>query len=280
MTIRLRLLPLLVLASLCACSAEIRESDLLRPVHGGTVSADAVAKVAPAYRVSEQWIAADDGTKLHAVLLRQPGARGTVLYFGGNGYTIGRFGAWTASIFAPLGVDLMIVDHRGYGPSEGVPTVDTMMTDGLAAFDYLAGLPDSPPDRIIVHGQSLGSFVAGAVAAERPAAGVVLESSATTTEEWVAALSKGMPVKVRIDPKLQGRGNLGPVRHIEEPLLLLVGARDKTTPRPLSEALYRASPLPEGRKILAVIPGAGHDDVLLKPEAIAAYRRFLGQVLP
>lgn len=268
-------------AALCACSAQIGERNLLRPIPGGTVSAEAMARAAPTYRVSEQWITASDGTRLHGVLLRQPGARGTVLYFGGNGYTIERFGSITAGVFAPLGVDLMIVDHRGYGMSGGTPGIDTMMTDGLAAFDHLARQPGSSAARIVLHGQSLGSFVAGAVAADRPAAaGVVLESSATTTEDWVAAMAKGMPVKVRIDPKLQGRGNLGPVRAIREPLLLLVGAEDRSTPPPLSEALYRASPLPAGLKTLAIVPGAGHNDVLLKPQAMAAYRTFLARALP
>jgi hypothetical protein len=217
--------------------------------------------------------------RLHAVLFRQPGARGTVLYFGGNGYTIGRFGAWTASLFAPLGVDLMIVDHRGYGRSEGQPTIEALETDGLAAFDYLAGLPGSSADRIIVHGQSLGSFIAGEVGAARPAAGVVLESSVTTTEDWVAAAAKGMPVKVKIDQKLQKRGNLRAVGAIEEPLLLLVGEKDKTTPPALSQALYTASPLAEDRKWLAVVPRAGHNDALQRPEAFSAYKAFLAKAL-
>src|SRR3954470_767036 len=114
---------LLILFLLAACTAEIREADLLRPQKGGGLDAGALAAAAPAYALTEHRIAAPDGVRLYAVHLHQPGARATILYFGGNGYTIGRYGAWTASVFAPLGVDLMIVDHRGYGPSEGVPSV-------------------------------------------------------------------------------------------------------------------------------------------------------------
>ena len=62
---------------------------------------------------------------------------------------------------------------------------------------------------------------------------------------------------------------------IEEPVLLLVGSEDRTTPPRLSEALYAASPLPPARKTLAVVPGADHTDVLEHQQAIAAYRRFL-----
>jgi hypothetical protein len=273
----LLLLPLLI----GACTMEVRESDLIRPVGGGALTAGAVAAAAPAYSLAEHRIPSVDGARLYAVHLRQPGARGTILYFGGNGYTVGRFGAWSAGVFAPLGVDLMIVDHRGYGLSEGKPGIAAMEADALAAFDYLRGLGGSGA-RIIVHGHSMGSFLGGHVAAHRPAAGVVLESSATTTEQWVSAATPGAAKvfirKAQIDPSLRGRGNLANMPLIDEPLLLLVGAKDGTTPPRLSQGLFAASPLPEGRKTLKTVTGAGHSDVMTRAEAIAAYRAFLDRL--
>jgi fermentation-respiration switch protein FrsA (DUF1100 family) len=271
--------PIVLFALLCAaCSAEVSERQIIRPIPGGTLTQEAVAKAAPAYAVSRHSIAAADGVRLHAVLLRQPGAKGILLYFGGNGYTIERFGAMTAAFYAPLGVDLMLVDHRGYGLSEGSPTAAALEADGLAAFDYLASMPGGDPGRVIVHGQSLGSFIAGHVAAHRQTGGVVLESSVTTTEDWVKAQMGGATravVKVKVAGGLKGRGNLANMAAIDEPLLLLVGSADRTTPPRLSQALYDASPLPAARKTLVVVETAGHNDVLTKPDALAAYRRFL-----
>jgi pimeloyl-ACP methyl ester carboxylesterase len=51
-------------------------------------------------------------------------------------------------------------------------------------------------------------------------------------------------------------------------LLILVGRNDRTTPPALSQALLAASPLPECRKTLAAIDGSGHNDVMLRAEAI------------
>lgn len=270
----------MALAALLAagCTTRIGEDTFLHPVAGGGIDEEALARWAPSFSASDRIVLAGDGARLSAVLLRRPGATVTVLYFGGNGYTIARFGATTAAMFEPLGVDLMIVDHRGYGRSEGIPSQANLEADGVAAFDHLARIEGVEAGRIVVHGQSLGSFIAGRVAAERPTAGVVLESSATTTEDWVDASHRGVAralVRVEIDESLRGRGNLGNMAEIEEPLLILVGAGDRTTPPRLSEALYRASPLPAEAKILAVIPGAGHNDVMTKPEAIAAYTAFL-----
>jgi hypothetical protein len=274
-----RLLPLLPL--LAGCTADVRESDLIRPIRGGALSAQALAAAAPAYGLAEHRIPGAEGGRLYAVHLRQPGARATILYFGGNGYTIDRHGAWTASLFAPLGVDLVIVDHRGYGLSEGRPGIAVMEGDALTAYDYLRGLLGGQSN-IVVHGHSMGSFLAGHVAAQRPTAGVVLESSATTTEQWVAAGTPGAAKlfirKVDIADSLRGRGNLANMARIDEPLLLLVGAKDATTPPRLSQGLYAASPLPPGRKTLATVARAGHADVMTKPDAIRAYRAFLASL--
>lgn len=260
---------------LSACVAQVSESQFIRPVPGGTLTAEALGAAAPSYTLTRHSIASADGAKLHAVYLRQPGAKATVVYFGGNGYTIERFGASTAAFFAPLGVDLLIADHRGYGLSQGTPTAAALEADGLAVFDYLRGLPNVDPVRILLHGQSLGSFTAGNVAANRPAAGVVLESSITTIEDWVEAQTAGMPVKVKIDDTLKGRGNLSKMSAIDEPLLLLVGRVDKTTPARFSEALYEASSLSPERKLLKIVEGAGHNDVMTKPEAAITYAEFL-----
>lgn len=274
-------LPMLVALMLAGCVAEVRESDLIRPLRGGGLTAEALAAAAPAFTLAEHRIPMPDGASLYAVHLRQPGARATILYFGGNGYTIGRYGAWTAGVFAPLGVDLIIVDHRGYGLSEGSPSAAALQTDALAAFDEARRLVGRDT-RIVVHGHSLGSFSAGHVAANRRTDGVVLESSATTTEEWVQAGTPGAAKpfirKVEIADNLRGRGNLEAMPRIEEPVLILVGAKDGTTPPRLAEGLYRASPLPEGRKTLQVVPGAGHTDAMTKPAAIAAYRGFLSRL--
>jgi hypothetical protein len=265
---------LVPLAATAGCTIQIDERSLIRPVPSGPLTAEALARAAPGLRLEPHTITASDGTALAAVLLRSPGADLTILYFGGNQFTVGRFGAGTAHLMAPLKVNLMLVDYRGYGVSAGAPTAARLMTDGLDVYDHLARLPGV--GRIVVHGQSLGSFVAGNVAAERTTAGVVLESTVTTTEDWVRSQAGGM--RVAVAPALAGLGNRRNIARIEEPLLILVGARDTTTPPALSEALYRQSPLPPGRKMLSIIPGAGHDGVLVQPAAREAYRAFLGSL--
>jgi len=267
---------LVAMAVTAGCAVSVGEQQLLRPVAAGPFPTQQIAD----YILEPQTIVTADQTRLYGVLLRRPGADMTVLYFGGNQFTVGKLGPAAASAFLPLNVNLMLVDHRGYGQSGGAPTADAITRDGIAVFDHLVKLPGIEARRTVVHGQSLGSFVAGEVAAARDTAGVVLESSVTTTEAWVRSQAGSAPVRIRISPELAGRGNSGNMARIAEPLLILVGAKDSTTPPALSRELYALSPLPEGRKQLSIIAGAGHNDVLLQPGAIEIYRQFLSRVRP
>ncbi|HEX8579376.1 MAG TPA: alpha/beta fold hydrolase [Allosphingosinicella sp.] len=260
------------------CTARINEQSLVHPVKAGAIDAAQLAQAAPRFTAEQHWIERPDGARLHAVLLRQPGAKATILYFGGNGYAIGIHGPWTAHSFAPLSANVLIVDHRGYGLSTGTASMATAEDDALAAFDYLQKLGGGP---VLVHGHSIGSFMAGHVAAHRNTAGVILESSATTTEEWVASRTGGVVgklLRVKIDPALSGRGNLGNIEHIDEPLLIIVGGKDKTTPPILSQHLYDASPLLTGRKQIVIVPQADHNNVMIAKTVHAAYARLLSEV--
>lgn len=273
------LAPLGGLAMLCGCAVQVGEKGLLRPQAAPALQQAQLTGLAAAYSLEHHSIAAADGAKLDAVHLRRPGNKLTLLYFGGNNFVSGRQGGGAAMVAAALGVDLIIVDHRGYGQSEGTPTFAALLSDGLAAYDAAVKFSGVTPGRLVVHGQSLGSFAAGHVAANRDTAGVVLESSVTTAEDWVASQTGGAPVSVKVDPVLRGQGNLSKVAGIDEPLLLLVGRGDTTTPPRFSEKLYSASPLPAGRKQIAIVDGAGHNDVLAKVQGVAAYRSFLSRVV-
>jgi pimeloyl-ACP methyl ester carboxylesterase len=82
-----------------------------------------------------------------------------------------------------------------------------------------------------------------------------------------------------IAPGLRGRGNSRHVAAITEPLLLVVGEQDRTTPASMSTHPLRRLAAFHSRKLLAVVPGAGHHDAMRGPVAAEAYRRFLDTAL-
>ena len=116
-------------------------------------------------------------------------------------------------------------DYRGYGGSTGTATLDAILGDGLLIYDRVRAMPSIAGKPIVVHGRSLGSFVSGNIANQRTLSALVLESSATTAEEWVQErvdnsfwIRKGIAGST-----LKGRGNSSVMASLDEPLLIVVG---------------------------------------------------------
>lgn len=180
-------------------------------------------------------------------------AKGTVIQLHGNGQNMSshwRSLAW----FPSKGYNLFVFDYRGYGISEGSPNVEDVMHDSIAAIDYIRNRPDSPPDKIIVYGQSLGgtnAIVAVANGSKNGIKAVIVESTFSSYS------------KIAHD-KVPGAGWLMSDRYSADqwidrlaptPLLLLHGDHDKVIPYQHSQGLMaRAKPPKE----LIVVPGAGH----------------------
>ncbi len=60
----------------------------------------------------------------------------TLLFFHGNGEIVADYDE-TAALFVQQGVGFWVVDYRGYGRSEGRPTVSGMMQDAHTIFAYV-----------------------------------------------------------------------------------------------------------------------------------------------
>jgi uncharacterized protein len=218
---------------------------------------------------------------LHMVWLAQPNASHTMLYFGGNQTRVNENGPGVAQRSLPLGVNLLLIDYRGSGLSNGIPDIDNLNSDALAAYDYLVQERDIAPETIIVQGHSLGSFLAGTVAAKRKIGALVLSGSATTTQAWAKAL---VPwyfkpiVRIKIAPEMQGRGNLDVVQTQSAPLLIIVGSKDRQAPPHLSKALAREANAAGKSATLLVVKGASHDQAPKSPEAMSAIATLLQQL--
>ncbi|MFC6655344.1 alpha/beta hydrolase [Roseibium salinum] len=132
-----------------------------------------------------------DGTQV-TVWRAEPAAEGnpTVLYFHGNAGNISSRWQRFRQIL-DSGFGLYAPSYRGYAGSEGKPSEAALISDGLEHFDRLAasGTP------IIVHGESLGTGVAVAVAARRPAADLlVLEAPYTGLADMASEQYPWLPV--------------------------------------------------------------------------------------
>lgn len=264
------------------CSFKVTEQNFIRPQPDSAASA-APSTITDLDGVIEtrHTVAAADGGMLNMVSLMQASAEDTVLYFGPNMFRLSRDGSTIARRLLPLGVNLVLVDHRGSGASSGTPSLQLLEQDALVAYDYVRETLGVAQSRLVVHGLSLGSFMAGHVALQRPVAGLVLEGTGTTVEDW-ARMSVpwyARPiVRLDIDPSIAGKGTLAAVKHHRAPLLILTGKRDEEAPWKMAQKLFEAAATPADAKELVVLEQAGHMDMLDWQPATEAYRRFLARV--
>ncbi len=195
----------------------------------------------------------------------RPG-RPVFLYFHGNGGSL----RWRVERFRALIVDgsgLVALSYRGYGGSSGRPTERGLVEDAAAAYAFAAAR--YPAERIVLWGESLGTALAIAVAAERPVGYLVLEAPFTSAVDVAATHYRFVPV--RLFMKDQFRSDLR-VRTVTAPVLVVHGENDTTVPAVLGERLYGLIRAP---KQFVRIAGAGHND--LGDQAVAAAKRFIAR---
>jgi len=225
----------------------------------------------PGVSLQEVFFSAADGTRLNGWFLRRHDAVATVLFFGGNGFYLVQSGGYLEAMLRHP-VNAFVWDYRGYGRSEGSPSVDAIKEDALAAYEYVhSRLPDGEAI-ILAHGHSIGTFPATYLATQRELAGLVLEAPATDVDGWRKAVVPWffrLFLRFEVDDGLTRESNLERLRQVRVPTVIVAGSEDFVTPAKMAEALYEASPAEE--KTLIVVDGGEHNGLYTNDEYIRAY---------
>jgi hypothetical protein len=218
-------------------------------------------------QAEEVVIEAADHERVIAWHVAPRGDKPVVLYLHGNGgalrHRVTRFRDLTND-----GTGLLALSYRGYGGSSGSPTEAGLIADATAAYDFVAAR--YPVERIVLWGESLGSGVAVALAAEKPVARMVLEAPFTSTADVGAAAYWFIPVRLLMKDQFRSDLRIGKVK---VPVLVLHGDRDAVVPFALGERLYALITSP---KRFARIEGGGHEN-LSDYGAMKIARAFLAE---
>jgi uncharacterized protein len=189
-----------------------------------------------------------------------------VLYFHGNGgalrYRVDRYRALTQD-----GAGLVALSYRGYGGSSGRPSEAGLIEDARATYAFAAAR--YPAARLVLWGESLGTGVAVALAAEKQVARLVLEAPFFSAVSIAASAYPFVPVRLLM--KDQFRSDLR-IRNVTVPVLIMHGDHDTVIPIEAGERLYA---LVNGPKRFVRIAGAGHEDLGLR--AVEAAKTFLAE---
>lgn len=202
--------------------------------------------------MDEVWLTAEDGLRLNAWYAPPKDNGAVVLFLHGNAGNLA-LPAAKLQDYLQAGHGVLAIDWRGYGKSEGLPSEEGLYADGRAGLAFLkekgVGF-----ERVVLHGESLGSGVATKLASENRFAGIVLEapflSVAEAAQDHYPYLPARWLVKDRFD-------NLSRIVQIQAPILILHCENDRTVPVAHGRALLAAA----GSNARGLFfPGGGHMD--------------------
>jgi len=214
----------------------------------------------------------EDGTRLYA-WHRPAGGERAVLFFHGNAESIVDRIPFHDHL-VDLGWDVLAVAYRGYPGSDGMPSESGAISDAHALWFYVTEQLGIPPERLVVHGKSLGGAVSVGLCTQVRPAGLVLESTFLSVDELARERFPIARDPVRI---LKHTFNTRErAKDIDFPVLVLHADRDATVPVHHGRAL--APLFRRGRYVEAA--GLGHAESLpIADLAIRdAYTQFLEEV--
>jgi fermentation-respiration switch protein FrsA (DUF1100 family) len=224
-------------------------------------------------KYEDVYFSAGDGTRLHGWFLPAPGrALGTILFLHGNAENVSTH-IMSVRWLPERGFNVFLLDYRGYGASEGKPTLAGVQDDVESALKMLIARPGVDPGRIVVFGQSLG----GAIAVHRVAhtayrgniRALVVESAFSgyrriTREKlgdfwltWPLQYPLSWTVSDEYSPS-EAVTRISPI-----PLLVIHGDRDPIVPSHHGQRLFELAREP---KQLWIVPGGGHIQAFHKIE--------------
>ena len=222
-----------------------------------------------------------DGSRLHGWFLPAVGnAKGTVLHLHGNAANVSNH-LPLVSWLPARGYNVLMVDYRGFGRSEGKPSLDGVVDDAAAALAYLRTRPDVDATRLIMFGQSIGGATALRLLA-RDARGVrlgVIDSAFASYRGIARDATAGgplAPITALTVGVLPGpdKDPITALKSIRVPLIFVHGARDTIIPAVNSDKLHAAASgsqywsVPDAMHIMALgQPGSSREKLVQAMDA-------------
>lgn len=201
-----------------------------------------------------------DGIKIAAVWAETATPaeqRKTVLFSHGNaGNLLHRFGK--IEKMCKAGFDVFIYDYRGYGRSEGSPTVAGAISDGKTALKWLLDVKKIKSEDIVMYGESLGTGVATEILRE---SGLLF--AALVHESGFASLSAMAGRRIPLVGSFILKRDMPTsetIKNYHGRLLVIHSRKDGVIPFSDSELIYNNCP--SSHKMLYTIETAGHNDAV------------------
>lgn len=180
---------------------------------------------------------ADNKVRLHGWYIPRQGARKVVLFFHGNAGNISHRGE-SVEVFHRLGLNVFIIDYRGYGKSTGKPSEKGMYADARTAWHYLNQERAIDEKDIIVFGRSLGGVIASQLATEVHPGKLIIESAFSSSRDMARAIFPFISNVILMRYCFNTAENM---KQIQSPVLVAHSPDDDIIPFSHGEKIFQAA---------------------------------------
>ena len=230
----------------------------------------------PPSEAEDLWLEVEPGVRLGARLYGFDTGWPTILYFHGNGEVVGDHDD-ISELYRDTRLNLLVVDFRGYGRSDGRPSFGALVSDGPGAAARFHEALDSRGfgEKRLVMGRSLGAHPALEVAARAGDrfAGMIIESGAGNMRRIASRFGLGAAEAAALVEAHDAK-----IASITLPALFIHGERDELIPIESAVELYEL--IGSEQKAFVGLQGAGHNDLLWlrASEYFSAIRDFVASI--
>jgi pimeloyl-ACP methyl ester carboxylesterase len=197
-----------------------------------------------------------NGAVINALFYRKPGTPDVILMSHGNASDVDNR-IEKIRLMLDSGISVLAYDYKGYGRSTGEPSIQGVIDDGVAAYDFLIDEKKYTPKNIVFYGESVGTGVSTEVARKRECKAIILESGFTSPEQRAKEkipILHMYPSFLMMEPRMD---NLDYAKGKHPPLLLFAGKQDTLIPPHHSETIFAQATEP---KQLIIGPNSSHND--------------------
>ena len=217
--------------------------------------------------VEEVTVPAQQGVVLHGWIIKKDmGNLPVVFYFGGNAEEVSlNLEAYRINLDA----NVILINYRGYGKSQGRPEEKALKADALAVYETMVSRYNLDVSRTVAWGRSIGSSMACYLASQKKLKGLILTCPFDSIEQVAAAYYPAWLVRLVLRDRHQTTDFSST---ITAPTLILAAGQDEVIPRQRTLGLYDSLTC---TKELVTIETAGHNTICGFNEYFPAVNRFL-----
>jgi alpha-beta hydrolase superfamily lysophospholipase len=213
----------------------------------------------------ERYFETSKNVRIHALHFQVKNPNGLIYYLHGNAGSLQGWGE-VAGDFTVHGYDVLMIDYRGYGKSNGTITESGLLKDAIVIYDTMR--KEYNEKSIVVYGRSIGTGIASYVASERSPGMLILESPYYNLPDAAKSYFPWVPSSLI---RFKFRNDLH-LKKITCPVILFHGTLDEVLD---VKGSYKLKPLLKPDDRLIIIEGGRHNDLSFFEEYQTELKKIL-----